>query len=115
MNGMITLTYHSILNGMIGSDPPFDTTFMNGEMQTRYGGHGENVTAFDTQRDLTARQGAHTRCHCTQGKALGQYHSREAHRRYLSPRDMAINEHQLAESSIADSLRAGAHALFVLL
>lgn len=37
MNGMITLTYHSILNGMIGSDPPFDTTFMNGEMQTRYG------------------------------------------------------------------------------
>ena len=26
-------------------------------------GHGENVTAFDTQRDLTARQGAHTREH----------------------------------------------------
>ena len=56
-------------------------------------GHGENVTAFDTQRDLTARQGAHTRCHCTQSKVTCRYHSREAQRRYLWPRDMAVNEH----------------------
>ena len=27
------------------------------------------------------------------------YHSREAHKRYLWPRGMAINEHQLTESS----------------
>ena len=78
-------------------------------------GQDEKVPTGDTQRDLTDRQGAHTHYHCTQGKVLGRYYSREAYRRYLSPRDMAINEHQLAESSIADSLRAGAHALFVLL
>ena len=69
----------------------------------------------DTQRDLTDRQGAHTHYHCTQGKVLGRYYSREAHRRYLSLRDMAINEHQLAESSIGHGLRGGAHALSVLI
>ena len=57
------------------------------------------MPTFDTQRDLTARQGAHTRYPCTHSKAIGRYHSREAHKRYLWPRDMAINEHQLAESS----------------
>ena len=31
---------------------------------------------------------------------LGHYYSHEAHKLYLWPRDMAINEHQLAESSI---------------
>jgi len=38
----------------------------------------ENVTIFDTQRDLTDRQGAHTRCPCTHSKAIGHYYSREA-------------------------------------
>ena len=78
-------------------------------------GPSVNVPTFDTQRDLTARQGAHTHCPCTQGKVLGRYHSREAHRRYICPRGMAINEHQLAESSIAEGLRSGDHALSVLL
>ena len=77
-------------------------------------GHGENITAFDTQRDLTARQGAHTHCPCTHGKSMGPYHSREAHKRDLFPHGMAINEHQLAESSIGEGLRGGTHALFVL-
>ena len=69
-------------------------------------GHGVNVTGFDTQRDLTARQGVHTRCPCTYSKAIGQYYSREAHKRYLWPRDMAINEHQLVESSASVKLYA---------
>ena len=51
----------------------------------------------------------------TQGMVLGQYDSHEAHKPYLWPRDMAINEHQLAESSIDAALCAGAHALSALL
>ena len=62
-------------------------------------GRVENVTAFDRQRDLTARKDVHTRCPCTYGKLMGPYHSHEAHKRYLLPRDMAINDHQLTESS----------------
>ena len=46
-------------------------------------GHGEKVPGSDTQRGLTDRQGTHTRCHCTQGKVLGWYCSREAHKRFL--------------------------------
>ena len=41
-------------------------------------GHGVNVTGFDTQRDLTARQDVYTRCPCTHSKGIGLYHSREA-------------------------------------
>ena len=74
-----------------------------------------NVPTFDTQRDLTARQRAHTHCPCTHGKGIRPYYSREAHKPYLWPRGMAINEHQLTESSIGEGLRVGAHALFVLL
>ena len=40
---MITLTYHSIPNGMIGSDPPFDTAFMNGVLSER----GPRATGCD--------------------------------------------------------------------
>ena len=73
-----------------------------------------NVPTFDTQRDLTARQRAHTHCPCTHGKGIRPYYSREAHKPYLWPRGMAINDHQLTESSIGEGLRGGAHALFVL-
>ena len=62
-------------------------------------GLSEKVTIIDTQRDLMARHGVHIRYPCTHSKAIGRYHSHEAHKRYLWPRDMAINEHQLAESS----------------
>ena len=78
-------------------------------------GHGEKVTIFDTQRDFRARQDVHTRYLCTHSKAKGHYHSREAYKPYLWPRGMAINDHQLTESSIGEGLRSGAHALFVLL
>ena len=78
-------------------------------------GRAENVTAFDRQRDLTARQDVHTRCPCTASKVIGPYHTCEAHKRYLWPRDMAINEHQLAERRIGAALCAGAHALSALL
>ena len=78
-------------------------------------GHGEKVTGFDTQRDLTAHQDVYTCCPCTYIKGIGPYHSREAHKPYLWPRDMAINEHQLVESSIDAALCGGAHALSVLL
>ena len=57
------------------------------------------VPTLDTQHDLTAHKSAYTRCPCTHSKEIGPYHSREAHKRYLWPRDMAINEHQLVESS----------------
>ena len=77
-------------------------------------GQDEKVPTFDSQRDLTARQGAHNCCPCTHGKGMGPYHSREPHKRYLFAHGMAINEHQLAESSIGEGLRGGAHALFVL-
>ena len=59
----------------------------------------EKVPTLDTQRDLTAHKGAYTRCPCTHSNGIGPYHSREAHKRYLWPRDMAVNEHQLSESS----------------
>ena len=81
-------------------------------------GLAENVPTSHIQHDLTDREGAHTRCHCTQGEVLGQYYSREAHKTYLWPCDMAINEHQLAETERAASMRlyrAGAHALSALL
>ena len=78
-------------------------------------GLAENVPTSHIQHDLTDREGAHTRCHCTQGEVLGRYYSREAHKTYLWPCDMAINEHQLAESSIDAALCAGAHALSALL
>ena len=78
-------------------------------------GLSENVTRFDTQRDLTARQDVYTCCPCTYIKGIGPYHSREAHKPYLWPRDMAIYEHQLVESSIDAALCGGAHALSVLL
>ena len=77
-------------------------------------GHGENITAFDTQRDRTARQDVHTCCPCTHSKPIGRYHSREAHMRYLLPRDKAINEHQLAERRIGEALCDDAHALSAL-
>ena len=70
----------------------------------RLKGRVENVTAFDRQRDLTARQDVNTRCPCTPSDAIGPYHSCEAHKRYLWPRDMAINEHQLAERRIGEAL-----------
>ena len=73
------------------------------------------ITQNHIQHDLADREGAHTRCHCTQGEVLGRYYSREAHKPYLWPRDMAINEHQLAESSTDAALCAGAHALSALL
>ena len=57
---------------------------------------------FDTQHDLTDRQGAQTRCHCAHSKAIDRYHSREAHKQYIWPRRMAINEHQLMDSSIGE-------------
>ena len=63
-------------------------------------GLSEKVPISDTHRDLTARQGAHNCCPCTHGKDIDPYHSCEAHKPYLWPRGMAINEHQLAESSI---------------
>ena len=78
-------------------------------------GRAYEVTIFDTQRDLTARQAAHNCCPCTHGKDIRPCHSREAHKPYLWPRGMAINDHQLTESSIGEGLRGGAHALFVLL
>ena len=74
-----------------------------------------NVSIFDTQRGLTARQDVYTCCPCTYIKGIGPYHSREAHKPYLWPRDMAIDEHQLVESSIDAALCGGAHALSVLL
>ena len=86
-------------------------------------GLAENVPTSHIQHDLTDREGAHTRCHCTQGEVLGRYYSREAHKTYLWPCDMAINEHQLAESSIdaalsrwcSCSVRASLGALLLLL
>ena len=87
----------------------------SGRCDFRVKGLVENVPTLYTQHDLTDRQGAHTRCHCTQGMVLGHYYSHEAHKPYLWPRDMAINEHQLAESSIDAALCAGAHALSALL
>ena len=78
-------------------------------------GLSENVTTFYTQRNLRARQGVYTRCPCTRSNVLGQYHSCEAHKRYLWPRDIAINEHQIAKSSIREALCVGPHALPVLL
>ena len=81
----------------------------------RIKGPSVNVPTFDTQRDLTARQRAHTHCPCTHGKGIRPYYSREAHKPYLWPRGMAINDHQLTESSTGEGLRSGAHALFVLL
>ena len=78
-------------------------------------GLAENVPTSHIQRDLTDRQGAHTRCYCTQGTVLGRYYSREAQKPYPWPCDMAINEHQLAESSIDAAPCAGAHALSALL
>ena len=69
---------------------------------------------FDTQRGLTDRQGAHTRCHCAHSKAIDRYHSRKAHKQYIWPRRMAINEHQLMDSSIGEGLCGDAHALFAL-
>ena len=74
-------------------------------------GPDDKVTIIDTQRDLTARQGVHTRCPCTYSKVIGRYHSCEAHKGYLWPRDMAINEHQLVESSIGEKLYALAFML----
>ena len=70
-------------------------------------GQHEKVPTFDTQRDLTARQRAHTRCPCTHGKVIGPYHSHEAHKRQIWPRGMAMNEHELTESSIGEGLRGG--------
>ena len=84
------------------------------EIGRRLKGPSVNVPTFDTQRDLTARQRAHTRCPCTHGKVIGPYHSHEAHKRQIWPRGMAMNEHELTESSIGEGLRSGAHALFVL-
>ena len=81
----------------------------------RVKGLAENVPTSHIQRDLTDRQGAHTRCYCTQGTVLGRYYSREAQKPYPWPCDMAINEHQLAESSIDAAPCAGAHALSALL
>ena len=69
-------------------------------------GPSVKVNTFDTQRDLTARQAAHNCCPCTHGKGMGPYHSREPHMRYLFAHGMAINEHQLAESSIGEGLYA---------
>ena len=78
-------------------------------------GPDDKVTIIDTQRDLTARQGVHTRCPCTYSKVIGRYHSCEAHKGYLWPRDMAINEHQLVERRIGEALCVGFHAMSVLL
>ena len=76
------------------------------------------MTIIDTQRDLTACQGVHTRCPCTYSKVIGRYHSCEAHKGYLWPRDMAINEHQLVESSsmrwLSCYIRASLGALLLL-
>ena len=73
------------------------------------------LAILDTQRDLTARQDFYTRCPFTHSTTIGRYHSCEAHKGYLWPRDMAINEHQLVESSIGEALCGEAHALSVLL
>ena len=81
----------------------------------RIRGLAENVTGFDIQRDLTAHQDVRTRCPCTHSKAIGHYYSREAHKPYLWPRDMAINEHQLVERRIGEALCGEAHALLALL
>ena len=35
-------------------------------------GHAENISAFDTQRDLMARPGVYTRYPCTHNKVIGR-------------------------------------------
>ena len=112
-----SITHSRLSRRCTGHTPrPHTGTILTWASARRYiKGRAEKVTIFDTQRDLTARQDVHTRCPCTHSTTIGRYHSCEAHKPCLWPRDMAINEHQLAESSIDAALCAGAHALSALL
>ena len=78
-------------------------------------GLSEKVPISDTHRDLTARQGAHTPCHCTHSKATSMHDSHEAHKRCTLPHNMPINE-QCPPRSIVPQLPYGeCHALSMLL